>query len=591
MVLVEAMIPKKHGFEVCQELKRTPHGRRTPVLITTGVYKGRKYRTQALHIYGCDEYIEKPIAPEQLLKIVGKFFGSATSAPAAKAAEPAMDPTEADTEPLAQVKRGSVPTGASSGEPAAPENQRSRLTSVPQPVGVEDGAEDEIIARLNAILPGDGGSVAMSAERETVAAVAETNDDPFAQMRAELNAELGSLSAALAFEPTLAPSDQAASPSVLEALPAPEAELPIRPSVPSVPPPPVVADERPGQVVDFVAKRSRKHKKPERQSAAARPSKPSRVPPAPVPAELTLPPGTLVASQLDPAAGRSGMPTWIWAALGVVAIATIYFVFMRTGLSGGDLTSALPTQAKPVTIAPADTTAPAPADKPRDATPSSSDLASPGTNPPLETASAAPEPPPSGPAGSRPVQNAPAVATAKKAPERTAKAPVAAVPTPKASVASPAVVVAGKPEPKRADRRTDPAKPALPEATAPSSVDGAVEGVEAVADLSAAAPSTTIAPGTLIAIDSADTTPVALSHRVPQFSLQARQMRLAGSVVMNVLVNERGTVDQVVLVTGVSGAGVNEAAMRAAESWTYRPATKNGVPVKVWKSEQIDFKL
>src|SRR4030095_14342440 len=36
MVLVEAMIPKKHGFEVCQELKRTPHGRRTPIIITTG---------------------------------------------------------------------------------------------------------------------------------------------------------------------------------------------------------------------------------------------------------------------------------------------------------------------------------------------------------------------------------------------------------------------------------------------------------------------------------------------------------------------------------------------------------------------------
>jgi TonB family protein len=85
--------------------------------------------------------------------------------------------------------------------------------------------------------------------------------------------------------------------------------------------------------------------------------------------------------------------------------------------------------------------------------------------------------------------------------------------------------------------------------------------------------------------------PVALSHRVPVYSLQARQMRLSGTVVMNVLVNERGTVDQVVLVNGVSGAGVNEATMQAAESWTYRPAMKNGVPVKVWKSEQIIFKL
>jgi TonB family protein len=60
---------------------------------------------------------------------------------------------------------------------------------------------------------------------------------------------------------------------------------------------------------------------------------------------------------------------------------------------------------------------------------------------------------------------------------------------------------------------------------------------------------------------------------------------------MNVLVNDRGTVDQVVLVTGVPDAEVNDAMMRAAKSWTYRPATKNGVPVKVWKSEAIVFKL
>ena len=98
MVLVEAMIPKKHGFEVCQELKRTPHGRRTPILITTGVYKGRKYRTQALHIYGCDEYIEKPIAPEQLLGIVGKFFGSGASAPAGREPEAAPVSSEGSGE-------------------------------------------------------------------------------------------------------------------------------------------------------------------------------------------------------------------------------------------------------------------------------------------------------------------------------------------------------------------------------------------------------------------------------------------------------------------------------------------------------------
>src|SRR5262249_46762363 len=75
LVIIEAMIPKKHGFEVCQEIKKTPRGKRTPVVITTAVYKGRKYRTQALHIYGCDEYVEKPIAEAALIALARRLVG------------------------------------------------------------------------------------------------------------------------------------------------------------------------------------------------------------------------------------------------------------------------------------------------------------------------------------------------------------------------------------------------------------------------------------------------------------------------------------------------------------------------------------
>ncbi len=84
LALLEAMLPKKHGFELCQELKRTPHGKKTPIVIITGVYKGRKYRTQAMHQYGCDAYLEKPITAEQLLATIGQLLGrGATALPAA----------------------------------------------------------------------------------------------------------------------------------------------------------------------------------------------------------------------------------------------------------------------------------------------------------------------------------------------------------------------------------------------------------------------------------------------------------------------------------------------------------------------------
>jgi DNA-binding response OmpR family regulator len=54
LTLIEAMLPRKNGFDLCQELKQTDHGKQSPVLIITGVYKGRKYRWEARHHYGCD---------------------------------------------------------------------------------------------------------------------------------------------------------------------------------------------------------------------------------------------------------------------------------------------------------------------------------------------------------------------------------------------------------------------------------------------------------------------------------------------------------------------------------------------------------
>jgi protein TonB len=67
-------------------------------------------------------------------------------------------------------------------------------------------------------------------------------------------------------------------------------------------------------------------------------------------------------------------------------------------------------------------------------------------------------------------------------------------------------------------------------------------------------------------------------------------MKHAGTVVLNVLVDENGAVDEVEIIRGVSNE-LNEAAVRAVKSWTYEPAEKDGVAVKVWKPEKVAFKL
>lgn len=70
LILMSPMLPKLHGFDVCQKIKTSAVGKSVPVVIITDVYKGRKYRMDALHIYKADEYIEKPIADEELIKIL-----------------------------------------------------------------------------------------------------------------------------------------------------------------------------------------------------------------------------------------------------------------------------------------------------------------------------------------------------------------------------------------------------------------------------------------------------------------------------------------------------------------------------------------
>ena len=117
LTLIEAMIPKKHGFEVCQELKQTPHGQRSAVWILTSVYKGRKYRTQAFLYYKCDEYLEKPIDEDEFLKSVNGYFeelarrAEVSESPenGASAVVPETSPPEVAPRPAAEPLGSEVP--------------------------------------------------------------------------------------------------------------------------------------------------------------------------------------------------------------------------------------------------------------------------------------------------------------------------------------------------------------------------------------------------------------------------------------------------------------------------------------------------
>jgi DNA-binding response OmpR family regulator len=74
LVLLEAMLPRMHGFDLAQKISYDTRGR-VPVIIVTAVYKGHQYRNEALRTFGVSDYFEKPYDEDKLVDRVLSLIG------------------------------------------------------------------------------------------------------------------------------------------------------------------------------------------------------------------------------------------------------------------------------------------------------------------------------------------------------------------------------------------------------------------------------------------------------------------------------------------------------------------------------------
>jgi len=72
LVLLDVLLPKMNGWEVCRKLKETPRGKNTPIILMSAVYKNYKMQQDAINKYGADDFLEKPF---QLSKLLDKVLG------------------------------------------------------------------------------------------------------------------------------------------------------------------------------------------------------------------------------------------------------------------------------------------------------------------------------------------------------------------------------------------------------------------------------------------------------------------------------------------------------------------------------------
>jgi protein TonB len=70
----------------------------------------------------------------------------------------------------------------------------------------------------------------------------------------------------------------------------------------------------------------------------------------------------------------------------------------------------------------------------------------------------------------------------------------------------------------------------------------------------------------------------------------AREQRVQGKVIVLVLVDENGRVAEARLQKGVAQPAVNDAVLAGVRNAKFHPATKNGIPVKMWRPVIVDVR-
>jgi TonB family protein len=728
LVLVEAMLPKKHGFEVCQTIKQSHDGRGTPVLITTAVYKGRKYRNEALTVYGCDEYIEKPITEEHLLELCGQFLGEGSPRHTTTEGE-----TTEETESEVTERPVPVPTGHNSPlsmlgdlteeeivdrldslldgiqedqeeEPGETGDEEETAfaaeTSDEEPVGEEPGDGSSVIdapvESASADAPDElEGDAPSEAEVETPIVESEVSEE---EIEAEAQDLSGEDAIATQLDAEFQDADQieedeepetSKAPAEPEAREDTDGEAETEPVVTEEP---RVEESRSSLEEALARKRGSvdltTHNvsdavdnlfnelaaatdagatgpRTEPQSESEEPVEPAdeaaateAAPfgPAPRPDTPTIqvpepdekeerPPGAAerveqevapdaaedvgIALEIDrdrdvavatPAETETtgGVPRWIWPVAAVVVLgigAALYFVVF----GGGE--SSAPTRPAATTTAQVRTPPPTPASEPTVSITESQDAAGIGATDPVEDVEAA-EPGSAGASATGAIdlsggsESAPEKAVQRNEPEPTPQETRSA--QTKAAVAAAVAATPPAPEPTAADSRTPPPAESEPAPAAEPPAEPKVEAVvispDSVSDLTgietmpvpskqletadipaeqALMPAVTARAkrGDLVLIEEVDTAPIPVRKDPPAYHPLARRLRQEGDVTLTILVDHNGKVEQVEVASGIPKSKLNDSAVAAARKWVYSPAVKDGVPVRVWITETVYFRL
>jgi TonB family protein len=86
------------------------------------------------------------------------------------------------------------------------------------------------------------------------------------------------------------------------------------------------------------------------------------------------------------------------------------------------------------------------------------------------------------------------------------------------------------------------------------------------------------------------TAPIVLTKKDPEYSEEARKAKYSGTVLLSIEVSPNGLASNIKVVRSL-GLGLDEKAIEAVKQWKFKPGYKDGKPVTVAATIEVNFRL
>ena len=111
VILTDALMPRLEGREMCRRLKADPETQDIKIIVMTSLYKGQRYRSEAMSEFGADGYLPKPLDPGLLATTLHELVPASAGLPRVASERPVVvSLTKPGEDPSSPDEPASSPT-------------------------------------------------------------------------------------------------------------------------------------------------------------------------------------------------------------------------------------------------------------------------------------------------------------------------------------------------------------------------------------------------------------------------------------------------------------------------------------------------